>query len=145
MTGVGSFVADALHRPDAMPSLKFFLQPVSMKGQIRLRTASPNSFAAGAYPKSSVILRGTGGNSGCEMGFHRFRYRFRQKDWNGITHLFKLRSFVSKKLVTVGETLNAGCLSNGECPLLLWVKTAPQCGSHFVNIVQANESHSRRP
>ena len=59
MTGAGFFVATAVHRPDAIPSLKFFLQVELINGQFRLRTASPNSVESGEYPNSSLILRGT--------------------------------------------------------------------------------------
>ena len=77
MTGVGSFVADALHSPEAMPSLKFFLQLVPINGHARSRTALPNSADSGENPNSSAILRGTDGIFvGFEVGFHRFRNRF---------------------------------------------------------------------
>ena len=62
MTGAGFFVAAAVHRPDAIPSLKFFLQVDLINGQFRLRTASLNSVESGGYPNSSLTLRGTSGS-----------------------------------------------------------------------------------
>ena len=91
MTGVVSFVADALHKPEGIPSLKFFLHLVSINGHVRKRAAFSNSVEAGEYPKSSVILRGTGSIIlGGEMGLHRFRNRFCKENRHRVTYLFEL-------------------------------------------------------
>ena len=91
MTGVGSFVADAQHNPEAIPLLKCFRHGELMKGQFRLRTALPNCDDVGEYPNSSVTLSGTiVSGFGVEVDLHGLCYCFGKHDWNRITHLFVL-------------------------------------------------------
>jgi len=123
MTGVGSFVADAMHNPEAIPLLKCFRHGELMKGQFRLRTAVPNCDDVGEYPNSSVTLSGTVVSEiGVEVDLHGLCYCFSKQDGDRIDYLLKLGTLVAEKAVTVGKALDARGLSNRERSLLIGVK-----------------------